>query len=72
MALDERTFIDKIEVLVPTGHVQVRRATVVIREGREIARDVHRHVVRPGDDVTTEDPCVRRVVAAAWATDGDQ
>ena len=38
MALTERFENDKIEVVTPFKHVQVRRATIVERDGVEIAR----------------------------------
>lgn len=64
--LSERSFIDKIEIL-ETHHIQLRRADVVLRDGQEIARTFHRRVLRPGDDLSTEDPRIRRIAEAAWS-----
>ena len=63
MALTEESFADKIEV-TEAGHVQVRVATVIKRDGEEISRSFHRHVVAPGDDYSAEDDKVKAVCAA--------
>ena len=57
MALTEETLNDKIEV-VSSGDwscVQVRTATVIKRDGEEISRTFHRHVVNTDADLTPED-----------------
>ena len=48
MALTERFENDKIEVVGQYKAVQVRRATVIERDGVEINRSFHRHVLQPG------------------------
>jgi len=58
MALTEDTIVDSIDVL-PDGQIQVRRATRVFRDGEEISKSFHRHVVSPGDDLSKEDPRVK-------------
>ena len=45
MALTESTVEDKIEVVGDHKHVQVRTATVIARDGTEISRSFHRHVL---------------------------
>jgi hypothetical protein len=65
MALIEKTIIDKIE-LVENNSIQVRTATIIERDGVEISRSFHRHVVSPGDDVTNEDPKVQAIANAIW------
>lgn len=64
MALTERTEADKIEVVGPFRAVQVRTATVIERDGEEISRSFHRHVVSAGDDYSNEDPEVQAICAA--------
>jgi hypothetical protein len=54
MALTERTIIDKIEIVGDFKHIQCRHATVIERDGVEISRSFHRHVIAPSDDVTGE------------------
>ena len=46
MALTEETVEDKIEVVNGT-HVQIRTATIIKRDGTEISRSFHRHVLQP-------------------------
>jgi hypothetical protein len=65
MALIEKTIIDKIE-LVENNSIQVRTATIIERDGTEIAKTYHRHVVSPGDDVSNEDPKVQAIANAVW------
>jgi hypothetical protein len=60
MALTEETVVDQITVL-EDEQIQVRRATIVLRDGAEISRTYHRHVVAPGDNVSAEDVRVRNV-----------
>ena len=51
MALTEETEYDKIETVQINGlkSVQVRKATVIKKDGTELSRTFHRHVVIPGD-----------------------
>ena len=65
MALTETTIIDKIE-LVENNSIQVRTATIIKKDGTEIAKTYHRHVVSPGDNVTNEDPRVQAIANAIW------
>jgi hypothetical protein len=60
MALSERTEIGSREVLAD-GQIQVRTDIVIERDGIEIRRIHHRHVVAPGDDLSAEDEAVRRI-----------
>jgi hypothetical protein len=65
MALTETTIIDKVE-LVENNSIQVRTATIIERDGTEISRSFHRHVVSPGDDITNEDPKVQAIANSVW------
>tara|TARA_R110000824_G_C15021094_1_gene658379 strand:+ start:577 stop:837 length:261 start_codon:yes stop_codon:yes gene_type:complete len=60
MALTERKEIDQITVLVD-GQIQVREATVIDKDGVEISRTFHRHVVAPGADLSGEDARVKKI-----------
>ena len=48
MALTESTEYDKIEVVTQYKNVQVRKATVIKRDGTEISRSFERFVLNPG------------------------
>ena len=77
MALTERFENDKIEVIGQYKAIQVRRATVIERDGVEINRSFHRHVLQPGTvaegtstltdtDISGEDADVQAICTAAW------
>ena len=76
MALTERSENDKIEVVGSYKAVQVRRADIVERDGVEIARTFHRHVLHPGTlgegnvlvdtNLSGEDADVQAIATAAW------
>jgi len=63
MALENVTVVDRIEVL-ENGSVQVRTATRIIEDGKQISGTFHRHVVAPGDDYSGEDARVQAICAA--------
>ena len=48
MALSESIEYDKIEVVGQYKHVQVRKATVIKKDGTELTRTFHRFVLDPG------------------------
>ena len=49
MALTESIEYDKIEVVGPYKHVQVRKATVIKKDGVELTRSFERFVLDPGN-----------------------
>jgi len=61
MALTEETVQDKIEIVGDFKHVQVRTATVIKRDGVEISRSFHRHVVAPDADISGESAEVQNI-----------
>ena len=65
MSLSQNSEISKIEVLA-NGVIQVQRADIVCRDGDEIARTYHRHVLVPGDSLNGVDARVAAVAAAVW------
>jgi urease accessory protein UreE len=65
MALEEKSVVDKVEVLL-NGTIQVRRRDQILKDGVEVAATYHRHVLVPGDDVSNEDPRVAAIAAATW------
>ena len=71
MALTEATAQDKIEI-VDTGTykvLQVRTATIIAKDGAEISRSFHRHVVGPNSDVSTETDEVKALAAIYFTSD---
>ena len=74
MALTEKIEIGSIEVL-PMGQIQVRTDTIIERDGVELSKSYHRHVVEPDSDTSNEDQRVKDIantvhtpaVKQAWA-----
>ena len=74
--LTEETLQDKIEVVGDYKAVQVRTATVIKRDGTEISRSFHRHVLqcstKTGDtwadtDISGESTEVQAICNAVWS-----
>ena len=61
MALTEETIEDKIEVVGDYKIVQVRTATVIKKDGVELTRSFHRHVVQPTDDTSGQSDEVKAI-----------
>ena len=64
MALTEETIEDKIEAVGEFKHVQVRTLRIIKRDGVEISRTYHRHVLAPNANITGESAEVQAVCAA--------
>ena len=79
MALAELTEYDKIEVVGKYKAVQVRKATVITKDGVELTRSFERYVLQPGaldasnnlvdTDLSGEPAEVSAICTAAWTTD---
>ena len=63
MALTETEVQDKIEIVGDHKHIQVRTANVISRDGVEISRAFHRHVVAPDADISGESTEVQAICA---------
>tara|TARA_R100001440_G_scaffold36805_1_gene55936 strand:- start:268 stop:528 length:261 start_codon:yes stop_codon:yes gene_type:complete len=68
MALSEEKLNDKIEVVNHGEYsvVQVRCATIIKRDGEELTRSFHRHVVTPDADLSAEDDDVSAVCTSVF------
>ena len=79
MALTESIEYDKIEVVGIYKAVQVRKATVIKKDGTEMARSYERYVLQAGTlddsdnlvdtDLSAEPTEVQAVCNAVWTTD---
>ena len=76
MAITKTTTADKIETL-ESGIVQVRTATVIKEDGKELTRTFHRHILTPstktgdtwGDtDISGEEERVQAICNAVWTS----
>ena len=63
--LEKQTVIDQIEI-TRDGHIQVRKANLIIEDDKEIAKTYHRHVLSPGDNLTNEDDKVKNIANVVW------
>ena len=78
MALTKTTEEDKIEVVGPYKHVQVRTATVIKEDGVELTRSFHRKVLDPGTldgsdnlvntNLSSESAEVQGICNSVWTT----
>ena len=64
MALTERTEQDKIEIVGPYKHIQVRSDRVIFDGDAEISRSFSRHVVAPDSDISGESTEVQAICNA--------
>ena len=64
MALTKEVTQDKIEIVGPYKHVQVRTCTKVLEDGVELSSGFHRHVVTAGQDYSNESAEVQAICAA--------
>ncbi len=66
MALSESTEYDKIEVVGQYKSVQVRKATVIKKDGTELTRSFERYVLHPDSDISGEPAEVSAICNAVW------
>ena len=68
MALSESIEYDKIEVVGQYKQVQVRQATVIKKDGKELTRSFHRYVLNPDEDLSqrSEPNDVVAICNAVW------
>ena len=65
MALTENTSIDQIEI-VGDWNIQVRQATIIEKDGNQVARSFHRWVLTPDSDISGQEQKVQDICNAAW------
>jgi len=65
MALTENTSIDQIEI-VGGWNIQVRQATVIEKDGVQVARSFHRWVLTPDMDISGQEQRVQDICNVAW------
>lgn len=67
MALEEKTYIDKIEIIPNVGAVQVRVKTDILRGDAVVTSSFERYVLLPGQDVAGQPDLIRSLCDATWA-----
>ena len=78
MALTESIEYDKIEVVGPYKHVQVRKATIIKKDDVEIARTFERYVLNAGTvdssknlvetNISSEPAEIQAICNAVWTS----
>ena len=66
MTLTESIEYDKVEVVGQYKAVQVRKATVIKKDGKELTRSFERYVLHPDSDISAEPAEVIAVCNAVW------
>ena len=66
MALSESIEYDKIEVVGEYKAVQIRKSTVVKKDGTEIARSFNRYVLHPDSDISGQPTEVQTICNVVW------
>jgi hypothetical protein len=64
MSLDKQIKIDRIEV-IENGVVQVRQATIITEDGKQISRTYHRWIIAPGEDYSAQEQQVQDICKVA-------
>ena len=68
MALSESIEYDKIQIVGQYKNVQVRKATVIKKDDKELTRSFERYVLHPDSDISKEPAEVTAVCNAVWTT----
>ena len=66
MALSESIEYDKIEIVGEYKQVQVRKATVIKKDGKELTRSFERYVLDPESDITNEPTDIQTICNVVW------
>ena len=66
MALAESIEYDKIEVVGQYKAVQVRKATVIKKNDKELTRSFERYVLTPDSDMTGQPNEIAAICNAVW------
>tara|TARA_Y100000996_G_C22460125_1_gene617670 strand:+ start:496 stop:750 length:255 start_codon:yes stop_codon:yes gene_type:complete len=66
MALSESIEYDKIEIVGPYKAVQVRKATVIKKDDKELTRSFERYVLQPDSDITKEPTEIQTICNVVW------
>jgi hypothetical protein len=65
MAFTENISIDQIEI-VGDWNIQVRQATIIEKDGVQVARTFHRWVLTPDMNIDNQEQKVKNICNAAW------
>lgn len=66
--LEKLEVIDQIGIL-RDGTLQVRKANLIMEDGKEIAKTYHRYVLHPGTDLNRQNERIIAVADAVWTAE---
>ena len=79
MAITKTIVDDKIEIVTEFKHLQIRQATIVKEDGKELSRSYHRRMLHCGSidtsdnfvdkDISSETAEVKAIAMAIWTQD---
>lgn len=66
----EKTMLEKKisfdHFITESGHIEIRRITRILEDGKELSKSYHRHVVIPTDDVSKEDDRTKLIASVLY------
>ena len=66
MALTESIEYDKIEIVGQHKAVQIRKATVIKKDDKELTRSFERYVLNPDMDITKQPTEIQTICNVVW------
>ena len=66
MAIEKTIEQDQIEVVGQYKAIQIREASVIKEDGKELTRSFHRYVLHPDSDISGETDEVKAICNAVW------
>ena len=66
MALTKQKVQDKVEIVSPFKHIQIRYANQIVEDGNVISSSFERTVVSCGDYAAAEEHGVKAIADAVW------
>ena len=72
MTIEKKVEVDRMDITIDDGgykHIQVRTATIVTENGKELARSFHSKVIHPDDDVSGETAEVQALANSLYTND---
>ena len=66
MALTKQKVQDKVEIVSPFKHIQIRYSNQILEDGVKLSESYERTVVSCGDYATADEHGVRAIADAVW------
>tara|TARA_R100000278_G_C5419560_1_gene146078 strand:- start:57 stop:329 length:273 start_codon:yes stop_codon:yes gene_type:complete len=66
MALTETTEYDKIEIVGQYKHVQVRKATIIKKDDKELTRAYDRYVLTSDENISNQPTEIQTICNVVW------